>query len=154
MTCPFHHCEYIASEETVDWLFGATRDWDNPPSREKIIEDLKDPCNHINYLYPHVFKTCNTMVSRPPWLPRSSRVKIEYGNGATEYGPGINIHLTGAEVATAIDAWLVAHGIHVSGPRTVTVNGELCGIGKVYVDPSGFVIADGKRFSGRGESDV
>jgi hypothetical protein len=75
---------------------------------------------------------------------------VKHGNGTTEYGPGVDIELTGAEVATAIDAYLVAHGIHVSGPRTVTVNGELCESGRVYVDPSGFVIADGKKVSGRG----
>jgi hypothetical protein len=62
----------------------------------------------------------------------------------------VSIELTGDEVATAIDAYLVAHRIHVSGPRTVRVNGELCSYGRVYVDPSGFAIADGTRFSGRG----
>ena len=50
----------------------------------------------------------------------------------------------------AIDAFLVAHGIYVSGPRTVSVNDELCESGRVYVDPSGFVIADGEKHSGRG----
>ncbi len=77
-------------------------------------------------------------------------MKIDHGSGTTEYGPGVLIELTGSEVATAIDAYLVAHGVAVSGPRTVTVNGELCESGSVYVDPSGFVIADGKRISGRG----
>jgi len=77
-------------------------------------------------------------------------VKVGYGGGRTKYGPGVSIELTGDEVATAIDAWLVAHGVHVSGPRTITVNGELCEAGHVYVDPSGFVVYDGKRISGRG----
>ena len=75
---------------------------------------------------------------------------VKHGEGRTEYGPGVSIELTGDEVATAIDAWLVAHDICVSGPRTVTVNGELCESGHVYVDPSGFVIADGEKISGRG----
>ena len=75
---------------------------------------------------------------------------VTYGSGKTEYGPGVSIELTGDEVATAIDAWLVAHGVHVSGPRTITVNGELCECGHVYVDPSGAVVAGGERFSGRG----
>ena len=75
---------------------------------------------------------------------------IKYGKGSTKYGPGVSINLTGDEVATAIDAWLVAHGVHVSGPRTIRVNGELCKVGHVYVDPSGFVIYDGERLSGRG----
>ncbi len=78
------------------------------------------------------------------------KMLVKHGEGRTEYGPGISVELTGDEVATAIDAWLVAHGVHVSGPRTVTVNGELCESGHVYVDPSGFVIADGVKISGRG----
>jgi len=78
-------------------------------------------------------------------------MKISYGSGTTEYGPGVDIELTGDEVAIAIDAWLVAHGVHISGPRTVTVNSELCEWGRVYVDPEGFVIsAEGRKFSGRG----
>jgi hypothetical protein len=77
-------------------------------------------------------------------------MEVKYGKGTSEFGPGVSIELTGDEVATAVDAWLVAHGIHVSGPRTVTVNGALCGHGQIYVDPSGFVVAEGNRFSGRG----
>ncbi len=77
-------------------------------------------------------------------------MKVEYGEGKSIYGPGVSIRLTGNEVATAIDAYLVAHGIHVSGPRTITVNNELCAYGRVYVDPSGFVIVDGEKLDGRG----
>jgi hypothetical protein len=78
-------------------------------------------------------------------------MKIRYGNGPTKYGPGVDIHLSGDEVATAIFAWLVAKGVHVDGPRTVTVNGELCEAGRVYVDPSGFVITPhGRKLAGRG----
>lgn len=62
---------------------------------------------------------------------------VKHGEGRPEYGPGVSIELTGDEVAVAIDAYLVAHAVHVSGPRTVTVNGELCKIGSVYVDPVG-----------------
>ncbi|MBY5821502.1 hypothetical protein [Rhizobium leguminosarum] len=80
-------------------------------------------------------------------------MNIRYGHGKTEYGPGVTIELTGDEVATAIDAWLVAHGVYVDGPRTISVNRELCEEGEIYVDPSGRVIADGKEFSGRGPSD-
>lgn len=75
---------------------------------------------------------------------------VKQGEGRTEYGPGVSIELTGDEVARAIDAWLVALGVHVSGPRTITVNGELCKFGNVYVDPSGFVIADDVKISGQG----
>lgn len=77
-------------------------------------------------------------------------MRIEYGNRITEYGPGVSIDLTGDEIATAIDAYLVAHGVHVRGPRTITVNGELCMSGNVYVDPMGRVVKDGTLFSGRG----
>jgi hypothetical protein len=76
-------------------------------------------------------------------------MNIEYGKGST-YGPGVSIKLTGAEVATAIEAYLMAHDIYISGSRTITVNDVLCEAGHVYVDPSGFVISDGGLFSGRG----
>jgi hypothetical protein len=59
---------------------------------------------------------------------------------------GVFIHLDGCEVAMAIDSWLVAIGVHVRGPRTVRVNSELCKNGRVYVDPSGFVIYDGEKY--------
>jgi len=76
-------------------------------------------------------------------------MKIEYGTGTTEYGPGVSIHLDGDEVATAIGAWLVAHGVHISGARTITVNGELCECGHIYVDPSGFLVTNGEKISGK-----
>lgn len=77
-------------------------------------------------------------------------MEVKYGEGATEFGPGVSIEMTGDEVARAVDAYLVAHGIHVNGPRTVTVNGKLCETGRVYVDPIGYVIKDGYRYCGRG----
>jgi hypothetical protein len=79
-------------------------------------------------------------------------MKVTYGSGITEYGPGVSIALSGSEVADAINAYLVAHEVYVSGPRTITVNRKLCKSGRVYVDPSGFVISKGKRISGRGPS--
>lgn len=76
---------------------------------------------------------------------------VKYGTSPTKYGPGVEIELTGAEVAVAIDAYLVARRICVRGPRTILVNGELCESGRVFVDPSGFVITSkGKKLSGRG----
>jgi len=82
-------------------------------------------------------------------------MKIGYGNGPTEYGPGVAIELTGNEVAIAIMAWLVASGVHVDGARTVTVNGELCEAGRVYVDPEGFVITPkGRKLSGSGSDQL
>lgn len=76
---------------------------------------------------------------------------IKYGNGKTKYGTGVEIVLSGEDVATAIMAYLVAKKVHIDGPRTITVNGELCKSGQVYVDPSGFVITKkGNKLSGRG----
>lgn len=75
---------------------------------------------------------------------------IKRGEGRTEYGPGVSIELTGDEVATAIDAYLVAHNVIVVGPRTVHVNGELCRSGRIYVDPSGYAINNGAKIDGRG----
>ena len=80
------------------------------------------------------------------------QASVRVGPGS-EYGPGVEVRLTGSDVAQAIDAYLVAHGVVVRGPRTVQVNGELCEYGRVYVDPSGFVVHDGKRFSGRGATE-
>ena len=77
-------------------------------------------------------------------------MEIKYGEGTTKYGPGVSIDLSGEAVATAISAYLVAHDVHVVGPRTITVNGELCESGHIYVDPSGRVIAEGVEISGRG----
>jgi hypothetical protein len=78
-------------------------------------------------------------------------MKIKHGKGKTEYGPGVEIKLSGEEVATAISAYLVAHGVYVSGPTTITVNGKFCDSGRIYVDPSGSVVSNGKRYTGRGE---
>ena len=79
-------------------------------------------------------------------------MNVIYGKGKTVYGPGVSINLSGGEVAIAINAYLVAHQIFVHGPRTITVNGELCNKGHIYVDPSGFVIADGEKYDGRGSN--
>lgn len=82
-------------------------------------------------------------------------MKIKQGNGTTQYGPGIEITLTGDEVARAIDAYLVAKGVTVRGSRTITVNGELCDSGRIYVDPSGFVIDRlGNKIDGRDQADT
>ena len=75
-------------------------------------------------------------------------MKVDYGNGTTQYGTGVLIELTGTEVATAISAYLVAHNIHIQGPRTITVNGELIEEGSIYIDPSGYAVVDGIRMSG------
>lgn len=80
-------------------------------------------------------------------------MKVRFGKGKTEYGPGVEIKLTGNEVASAIMAYLVAHEIYTFGPQTITVNDELCKSGSVYIDPSGCVMSEGKRFNGKGTID-
>ena len=77
-------------------------------------------------------------------------MQIQYGQGKTQYGPGVSINLTGEEVAMAISSYLVAHGVHIEGAQTITVNKEFCESGNIYIDPSGFVIQHGKKISGRG----
>jgi len=80
-------------------------------------------------------------------------MKISFGKGKTEYGTGVQIDLTGTEVARAIYAYLMAHDVVIDGAATITVNGELCEYGGMYVDPSGRVIADGDGWSGRGHKE-
>lgn len=77
-------------------------------------------------------------------------MKVQFGKGKKEYGPGVEITLTGDEIATAIHAYLVAHSIYTQGPRTITVNGDLCKSGSVYIDPLGVVIAEGVVWKGNG----
>jgi len=77
-------------------------------------------------------------------------MEVKYGNGSTEYGPGIEINLTGDELAKALTAYLVAHDVHIDGPRTVRINGDLCDDVRIYVDPSGNVYTGGEKYSGRG----
>lgn len=78
-------------------------------------------------------------------------MNVKYGNGNSGFGPGVSITLTDEEVATAIDAYLTAHNLYIRGPRTITINNELCNNGHIYVDPSGYVIFQGEKLSGRGE---
>ena len=75
-------------------------------------------------------------------------MKVKKVKGESQYGKGVLISLSGSEVATAIDAYLVARGIHVSGARTIRVNDALVSSGRVYVDPSGYVIKKGKKIEG------
>lgn len=80
-------------------------------------------------------------------------MKVTYGRGTTVYGPGVEVKLTGNEVAEAIVSWIGTKGVQIKGPRTVrSVNGELMAAVEVYVDPSGVVeTPDGYAFSGRGQ---
>ena len=65
---------------------------------------------------------------------------------------GTSIHLSGDEVCMAIETWLVAHGVHIRGSRTITVNRDLCDCGNVFVDPSGRVIANAAHDGRPGET--
>jgi hypothetical protein len=79
-------------------------------------------------------------------------MKITYGGDRLPLraGLGVDVELSGDEVATAVRAYLLSHGVYVQGPSTVTVNGELCREGRVYVDPVGCVLSGGHRFTPRG----
>ena len=114
--------------------------------------DAHSDCVVVYKVDFHSSKGCPVCASQSKVEQPKERIdmKVRYGKGTTEYGPGVSIELTGCDVATAIDAYLVAKGIHVSGARTIKVNGELCEAGSVYVDPSGFVIKKGRKYSGRG----
>ncbi len=78
-------------------------------------------------------------------------MEISFGEGTTEYGTGVQIDLTGSEVATAILAYLVAHDVNISGAMTISVNGKRIKYGGIYCDPSANVVANGKGWSGRGK---
>jgi hypothetical protein len=80
-------------------------------------------------------------------------MEVTFGKGKTEYGPGVQINLTGDEVATAIYAYLMAHNVVIVGAATIRVNGELCEKGGIYIDPFGRVIANGDGWNGRGYKD-
>ena len=76
-------------------------------------------------------------------------MKIKKGKGQTEFGTGINIELSGDEVAHAIATYIFSKRIYIFGARTIRVNGEKCESASVYVDPSGDVIQKGIKISGR-----
>ena len=79
-------------------------------------------------------------------------MEISYGNGKTEFGPGVSIKLDGDELTKAINAWLAWEGVYIDGPRTISINdGQKCEDAEIYVDPSGVVQSDGERFFGRGK---
>ena len=77
-------------------------------------------------------------------------MKVNYGNGKTKYGPGVEIKLTGEEVAKAIYLYLFSQDVKITGPATINVNDDLCRHGKIYMDPSGSVMNKRVRLSGRG----
>ena len=78
-------------------------------------------------------------------------MKVTYGGGGTQYGPGVRIELRADEVAAAIDLWIYSQGVVVQGPRTISYDGELLNDSTtVYVDPSGRVIDNGNEMSGSG----
>jgi hypothetical protein len=80
-------------------------------------------------------------------------MQIYFGKGKTGYGPGVQIDLTGEEVATAIYAYLMARNVVIDGAATIRVNDEIIESGSIYVDPSGRVIANGDGWNGRGHKE-
>jgi len=82
-------------------------------------------------------------------------MNVQHGNSTLSTGPGVTICLSGEEVATAIEAYLVAHNIVADGFRTVSINGNFCGPDRgtctIHVAPAGFVITNGVKFTGSGK---
>jgi hypothetical protein len=79
-------------------------------------------------------------------------MNIRFGDGTTQYGPGVLITLSGKELAVAVMTYLTSQQVYHEGPITICVDDELCRDieATVYVDPSGKVVADGVGWSGRG----
>lgn len=73
-------------------------------------------------------------------------MRVKRGTASDDSHPGVTIDLTGDEVATAIRHWLHGQGVLIFGSSTVRVDGNLCDSGQVYVDPSGNVVYNGKRY--------
>lgn len=68
----------------------------------------------------------------------------------SKVGDGVEVNLTGDELAMAVDLFLYSRQVLVVGPRTVKVNGQKCESAQVYVDPSGYVMDNGTRYRGNG----
>ena len=116
------------SQSSCDWCCGAG--W-----LTGKVKALQDQAAGIEPIVPEV---------------REAPLEVRYGEGTSEFGPGVAIEFPGDDVAVAIIEWLASQGVTITGPRTVRVNGDRCRIGRVYVDPSGGVVADGQQFPGRG----
>jgi hypothetical protein len=118
-------CGHVSA---CDWCCGAG--W-----LTKKVKALQDQAAGIAPIIPEV---------------RETPLEVRYGEGKTEFGPGVTIEFPGADVVEAITDWLTSKGVTMTGPRSIKVNGERCRIGRIYVDPSGEVVANGQRFPGRG----
>ena len=79
-------------------------------------------------------------------------MKIYYGKGKTEFGPGVQIDLNSADLYYAISAYLMAKKVYISGPATFKINNDILTdtAASIYVDPSGFVRKKSKEYHGRG----
>lgn len=77
-------------------------------------------------------------------------MKVSISDKTGIYGPGVDVTIDGDELALAIETWLMAHDVRVYGARTIIIDEDFNGA-RVYVDPSAYVIHDGKRYSGRGD---
>lgn len=80
-------------------------------------------------------------------------MEIKYGEGTSEYGPGVDIVLSGDELAQAIFDYIKSQGAIIEGPMTARANGGRCMSARVHVDPSGMVTTKEQGvMSGRGPS--
>ena len=79
-------------------------------------------------------------------------MKIKYGKEIT--GVGVDIELTGDEIASAIIKYISSRKVTTHGPITVSVNGHLCLEGKIHVFSPGFVIHKGIKYIGTCEEEA
>ena len=122
-------------------------------ARMDEIEGVLCPCGTSR----RAFATSDNSVATFHKVHISADAKPHYHKKLTEIyyvleGQGL-IELDGEDIALAIESWLLARNVRIRGPRTIRVNGELCGSGLVYVDPSGSVsLGNRQELSGRGPS--
>ena len=46
---------YQSNDKIIAWIFKETRGWDNPPTLEKIKQDIERG-NYLHYMYPSVIR--------------------------------------------------------------------------------------------------
>lgn len=74
-------------------------------------------------------------------------INIKFGEDKTGFGPGVYVNLDEEDVWKAVQSYLMAHDVIIFGSQTHL---DLKPV-SIYVDPTGNVMNDGTRYTGRGE---